>query len=107
MAVQLTRIAIGIPIALEKALLMERESKERLKGGSCWESEREQQSNSDERTRRKQDSSSSSSSCGGGETATCGPVTAQEGVFPRHVMLLVRGVDAALETMERIVTPGT
>jgi hypothetical protein len=85
---------------------MERESKERLKG---WESDREPYSDNDGRTRRKQESPSAA---GDGETAATTPTTAggpaavQEGVFPRHVMLLVRGVDAALETMERIVTPG-
>lgn len=85
---------------------MERESKERLKG---WESDREPYSDNDGRTRRKQESPSTG---GDGDTAattpttTGGPAAVQEGVFPRHIMLLVRGVDAALETMERIVTPG-
>ena len=80
---------------------MERESKERLKD---WESDREQYSDNDGRTRRKQEPP-----LAGGESAPTTPPTgsAQEGVFPRHVMLLVRGVDAALEKMERIVTPGT
>lgn len=85
-AVKLSRIAVGLPMVLEKALVgaekerqIERE-RERGKGagwvdgdGSVGQKEREQ----------------------GGEEA--------EGVFPRHVMLVVRAVDVALERMERIL----
>ncbi|KAF6759896.1 hypothetical protein DFP72DRAFT_960765 [Ephemerocybe angulata] len=62
MAVQISRIAVGLPVVLEKALVGEREEKARLSGAR-----------------------------------------AAYGVFPRHVMLIVKGVDVALERMERIL----
>ncbi|KAF5342126.1 hypothetical protein D9611_001439 [Ephemerocybe angulata] len=114
MAVQISRIAVGLPVVLEKALVGEREEKARLSGA------RAAYVDADGRVRRKaarpRGGGAGCGTCGNGAGVrggggcegggeACG-VTGEaevEGVFPRHVMLIVRGVDVALERMERIL----
>ncbi|KAJ3533176.1 hypothetical protein NMY22_g7443 [Coprinellus aureogranulatus] len=85
-AVKLSRIAVGLPVVLEKALIgAERErrlERERARQkGAEWV-------DGDGRARRKE-----------GEQGT----EEGEGVFPKNVMLVARAVDVALERMERML----
>jgi len=78
-------------MVLEKALLSDWDAKERVKNGDTESFANE---DADRRMRRGN---------GQGRSGTDTPPGAVEGVFPRHVMLILRGVDAALEGMEKIL----
>lgn len=83
----MSRIAVGLPVVLERALgVAERErEREKRKEWTDW----------DGRVRRKEEGDVEGQ--GEGEEGEGG------GVFPRNVMFVAKAVDVALERMERML----
>lgn len=115
MAVQLSRIAVGLPVVLERALVKEREEKARVTrttagaGSASSHNGGARGSGTGSGNAAHADVDEGQSRKGGPGTKSSGGVEGNimveevEGVFPRHVLLIVRGMDAALEKMEKIL----
>ncbi|EAU85634.2 hypothetical protein CC1G_06347 [Coprinopsis cinerea okayama7 len=81
--IQLTRITVGIPLALERALL--------------------EKSISDKGSAESRQRGSSPSSSGALDENSNNNNNANRAIFPRNVMRLIRGIDVALDKMEKIL----